>query len=203
MRYCLGADVLVQPPAAASGSAPPPPRCVRFVAPVTMLATGGAGQVYPNTTNPGVTTGDGIAMACRCGAGCWGVGVAWCCGGGQFVRGRGSGSSKESSCDRHRFLSQPALLPASTHSPPPAPPPAYRRAKVAVANMEFVQFHPTALYRPACPGAAAAPASASGSSFLITEAVRGEGGRLYNLGEPASERLSEGVCVDAAEGFSL
>lgn len=55
VRYCLGADVLDQ--AALT--------MCRFVAPVTMLATGGAGQVYPNTTNPAVSTGDGIAMAYR------------------------------------------------------------------------------------------------------------------------------------------
>ena len=84
---------------------------MRFVAPVTLLATGGAGQVYPNTTNPSVSTGDGMAMAFR--------------------------------------------------------------AKAAMANMEFVQFHPTAFYSAAGP-------NSSGRTFLISEALRGEGGLLYN-----------------------
>ena len=50
-RLCLGADVL---DTAANAM-------TRFVAPVTLLATGGAGQAYPITTNPAVATGDGCA----------------------------------------------------------------------------------------------------------------------------------------------
>ena len=53
------------------------------------------------------------------------------------------------------------------------------RAKGRIENMEFIQFHPTALYEP----------GVRGQSFLITEAVRGDGGILRNQnGEAFMER---------------
>lgn len=88
---------------------------LRFLAGATLLASGGAGHVYPNTTNPPVATGDGIALA--------------------------------------------------------------QRAHAVISNMEFVQFHPTAL---ADAGLPTPPSPPRLNAFLITEAVRGAGGVLYN-----------------------
>lgn len=56
------------------------------------------------------------------------------------------------------------------------------RAKGRIENMEFIQFHPTALYEP----------GVRGQNFLITEAVRGDGGILRNhSGEAFMERYDE------------
>ena len=55
------------------------------------------------------------------------------------------------------------------------------RAKGKIENMEFIQFHPTALFEPGV-----------SPSFLITEAVRGDGGILRNkTGEAFMERYDE------------
>ena len=80
-----------------------------------LIAAGGAGQVYSDTTNPAVATGDGIALAAH--------------------------------------------------------------AEAELADMEFYQFHPTALSLPGVP------------RFLISEALRGEGAYLRNdRGERFMER---------------
>lgn len=56
------------------------------------------------------------------------------------------------------------------------------RAKARIENMEFIQFHPTALYE----------AGVGGQAFLITEAVRGDGGILRNKnGEAFMKRYDE------------
>lgn len=58
-----------------------------------------------------------------------------------------------------------------------------KRAKIGLKHMEFVQFHPTSLYN---------PENNMERAPLISEAVRGEGGILYNVkGERFMEKYDE------------
>lgn len=91
-------------------------RIEKILARITLLATGGNGQVYRTTTNPTIATGDGVAMLYR--------------------------------------------------------------AKGRIENMEFIQFHPTALYSQG--GKEVTTGGNIGQDFLISEAVRGDGAVLRN-----------------------
>lgn len=87
-----------------------------------------------------------------------------------------------------RFLSKVTLLASggvghiypTTTNPPVATGDGIamaHRAQAVISNMEFVQFHPTAL---ADEGLPIKPSKPRDNAFLITEAVRGDGGILYN-----------------------
>jgi L-aspartate oxidase len=52
------------------------------------------------------------------------------------------------------------------------------RAGARLLNLEYIQFHPTALYVNATGTATGAPAQGDGETFLISESLRGEGGVL-------------------------
>ena len=65
-RYQAPILAAAEPPNAQSGAADHAPQ--QIAARSILIASGGAGQVYSDTTNPAVATGDGIALAAQAGA---------------------------------------------------------------------------------------------------------------------------------------
>ena len=98
MNRCYGAYVISQEEE----------KIKKITSKITVLSTGGAGSLFAHSTNPEISTGDGLGAAYR--------------------------------------------------------------ARVLMEGLPYVQFHPTALQP-----------KVNGHTFLITEAVRGAGGKLVNM----------------------
>ncbi|CAL5370547.1 unnamed protein product [Camellia sinensis] len=120
---------------------------MRFISKVTLLASGGAGHIYPTTTNPPVTIGLMVKT--------------W----PNNLEVMGSSLGTTTLCIMPKVATGDGMAMA-------------HRAQAVISNMEFVQFHPTAL---ADEGLPITPSKIRENAFLITEAVRGDGGILYNL----------------------
>lgn len=68
LSFCTAIDLIVQDNTCHGVIVSKDTKLFKILGKATIIATGGAGQVYSRTTNPDVSTGDGIAMALRAGA---------------------------------------------------------------------------------------------------------------------------------------
>lgn len=68
LQFCTAIDLIVEDGRCFGAYALKGKDIIAVYAKATLLATGGAGQVYSRTTNPAVSTGDGMAIAYRAGA---------------------------------------------------------------------------------------------------------------------------------------
>jgi len=68
LQFCTAIDLIVKDGRCSGAYALKDSSFIAVYAKATILATGGAGQVFSRTTNPAVSTGDGMAIAYRAGA---------------------------------------------------------------------------------------------------------------------------------------
>lgn len=68
LQFCMAIDLIVEDGKCLGAYALKDDNIIAVHAKTTLLATGGAGQVFSRTTNPAVATGDGMAIAYRAGA---------------------------------------------------------------------------------------------------------------------------------------